>query len=81
MLVLLAEEIDTSISTLPGEIVQEECLNEENLKSNSEKFEVINLQIAKKCEMIILIICYLLILVCAIITLVFTSFATMDDKY
>lgn len=48
MLVLLAEEMDTSISTLLGETVQEECLNEENLKSISEKFEVINLQLAKK---------------------------------
>ena len=48
MLVLLAEELDTSVSTLLGETVQEEGLNEGDLKNISEKLEIINLQFAKK---------------------------------
>ena len=43
MLVSLAEELDISVSTLLGEVVQEESLNEGNLKSISEKLEIINL--------------------------------------
>ena len=43
MLVSLAEELDISVSTLLGEVVQEESLNEGNLKSISEKLELINL--------------------------------------
>lgn len=50
MLVSLAEELDTSVSTLLGETVQEECLNEGDLKNISEKLEVINLQFAKKAK-------------------------------
>ena len=81
MLVSLAEEMDTSVSTLLGETVQEECLNEGNLKNISEKLEVINLQLAKKSEMKIRIIRYLFILVCAIITVVFIAFAAMNSEY
>ena len=51
MIISLAEELDTSVSVLLGETVQEECLNEENMKGISEKLEVINLQLAKKSEM------------------------------
>ena len=81
MLVSLAEEMDTSVSALLGETVQEECLNEGNLKNISEKLEVINLQLAKKSEMKIRIIRYLFILVCAIITVVFIAFAAMNSEY
>ena len=42
LLVSLAEELDTSVSTLLGETVQEESLNEGSLKNISEKLEVIN---------------------------------------
>ena len=48
MLVSLAEELDISVSTLLGEVVQEESLNEGNLKSISEKLEIINLTTYKK---------------------------------
>ena len=81
MLVSLAEEMDTSVSTLLGETVQEECLNEGNLKNISEKLEVINLQLAKRSEMKIRTIRYLLILVCAIVVVVFIAFATMNSEY
>lgn len=60
MLISLAEELDISVSTLLGEVVQEESLNERNLKSISEKLEVINLQLAKRSEMRMRTIRYLL---------------------
>lgn len=73
--------MDTSVSTLLGETVHEECLNEGNLKNISEKLEVINLQLAKRSEMKIRTIRYLLILVCAIIVVVFIAFAAMNGEY
>ena len=81
MLVLLAEEMDTSVTTLLGETVQEKSLNEGNLKNISEKLEVINLQLAKRSEMKIRTIRYSLILVCAIIAVVFIAFAAIDSEY
>ncbi|WP_206383758.1 hypothetical protein [Thomasclavelia spiroformis] len=64
-----------------GETVQEYCLNELDLKSISEKLESINLQFAKRSEMRIKVVRYLLILLCAIITVVFIAFATMNSEY
>lgn len=81
MLVLLAEEMGTSVSTLLGETVQEECLNTGNLKNISEKLEVINLQLAKRNVVKIRAIRYLLILACAIISVVFIAFAAMNIEY
>lgn len=81
MLVLLAEEMNTSVSTLLGETVQEECLNEGNLKNISEKLEVINLQLAKRSEMKIRAIRYLLILACTIIAVVFIAFTAVNSVY
>ncbi|WP_278453650.1 hypothetical protein, partial [Thomasclavelia spiroformis] len=81
MLISLAKELDTSVSILLGETVQEYCLNELDLKSISEKLESTNLQFAKRSEMRIKVIRYLLILLCAIITVVFIAFATMHSEY
>lgn len=81
MLVSLAEELDTSVSTLLGETVQEECLNEGDLKNISEKLEVINLQLAKRSEMRVRTIRCLLIIVCAIIIVVFVAFAGINSEY
>ncbi|NLV36533.1 MAG: helix-turn-helix transcriptional regulator [Clostridiaceae bacterium] len=81
MLVSLAEELDTSVSTLLGETVQVECLNKGNLNSISEKLEVINLQLAKISEMKVRTIRYLLISVCAIIIVVFIALATINSEY
>ena len=66
MLVSLAEELDISVSTLLGEVVQEESLNEGNLKSISEKLEIINLQLIKRSEMRMRTIRYFFISVCTI---------------
>lgn len=81
MLISLADELDNSVSALLGETVQEQCFNEGNLKSISEKLEVINLQLAKRNEMRIRTIRYLLISVCAIIVIVFIAFAAMYSEY
>ncbi len=43
MLIKLADELDTSVSILLGETVQEEFSDEENIKAISEKLEVMNL--------------------------------------
>ena len=73
--------MDTSVSILLGETVQEECLNEENMKSISEKLEVINLQLAKRSEMRIRTIRYLLISLCAIIIIAFIAFMVIGSEY
>lgn len=81
MIISLAEELDTSVSTLLGETVQEECLDKENVKSISEKLEVINLQLVKRSSMRIHTVRYLLISLCAIITIIFIAFAAMNGEY
>mgnify|MGYP003374677764 CR=1 FL=1 len=81
MIIALAEQLDTSVGTLLGETIQEECLNEENMKSIAEKLEVINLQLAKTSSTRIRIIRYLLILLDVIITMFFIAFAAMGGEY
>ena len=81
MIISLAEELDTSVSILLGETVQEECLDKENMKSISEKLEVINLQLAKRSSMRIHTVRYLLISLCAIIVMIFTAFIIWSSPY
>lgn len=81
MLVSLAEELDISVSTLLGEVVQEESLNEGNLKSISEKLEIINLQLIKRSEMRMRTIRYFFISVCTIIVTVFIAFVAINSEY
>lgn len=81
LLVLLAEEFDTSVSTLLGETIHEESLNEGSLKNISEKLEVINLQLAKRNEMRVRTIRCLFITVCAIIIVVFIAFTGINGEY
>ena len=69
------------VSTLLGETVQEESLNEGSLKNISEKLEVINLQLAKRIEMRPPTIRCLLIIVCAIIIIVFIALAGINSEY
>ena len=81
LLVSLAEELDTSVSTLLGETVPEEGLNEESLKSISEKLEVINLQLAKRNQRSVRTIRCLLSMVCAVIVAVSIALAAMNSEY
>ena len=81
LLISLADELDTSVSILLGETVQEPCVNELDLKSISEKLERINLQFAKRSETRIRTIRYLLFALCAVIIVVFVAFAAMQSEY
>src|SRR5699024_6734998 len=81
MLITLADELDTSVSILLGETVQEPCVNELDLKSISEKLERINLQFAQRSERRIRTIRYLLFALCAVIIVVFVAFAAMQSEY
>lgn len=81
MLVSLAAELDTSVSVLLGECIQEEGLNTSDLNRISEKLEAINLQFAKRSQMKIRTIRYFLILVCILITVLFVFLATMNSEY
>ena len=79
MLITLAEELDTSVSILLGETVNE--TNQDDLKTISEKLEVINLQLAKKSENRINVIRISLIIICVVIMAVFIAFAAMQSSY
>jgi hypothetical protein len=81
LLISLADELDTSVSILLGETVQEPCVNELDLKSLSEKLERINLQFAQRSERRIRTIRYLLIALCVVIIVVFVAFAAMQSAY
>ena len=81
MLISLAEELDTSVSTLLGETIQEHGLTQDDLKSISEKLEVINLQLAKRSRVRIRTIRCLLLSICAIIAVIFIAFAAMHSEY
>lgn len=81
MLILLADELDTSVSTLLGETVQEEFSEDEKIKAISEKLEVINLQLAKRSESRIRTIRYLLIAICIIVVAAFLAFVAIGSDY
>ena len=80
MIISLVEELDASVSTLLGETV-DEGLNEESIKSISEKLEVINLQLAKRSKVRIRTNRYLLILLCVIIIIGFVVFMSIGNEY
>ena len=61
--------------------MQEKELNEGDIKNISEKLEIINLQLAKRSEMRIRTIRYLLISVCMIIVAGFIVLVAMNSEY
>jgi putative transcriptional regulator len=79
MLIALAQELDTSVSTLLGEVVDDTDVDD--LKTISEKLEVINLQFAKNGERRIKTIRWILIALCAAIVLAFIVLASMQSSY
>ena len=79
VLITLAEELDTSVSVLLGETVDE--TTQDDLTTISEKLEVINLQLAKKIENRIKAIRWSLIALCTVIIAVFIAFAAMHSSY
>ena len=79
MLMLLADELDTSVSTLLGESVTEPAADD--LKAISEKLEVINLQMAKNSMIKVKTIRWVLISLCVLIVMIFIALAAMNSTY
>ncbi len=75
MLITLAEELDTSVNVLLGESVEDKTLNDDvDIKTIAERLEVINLQLARRSEMKIKLVRWILILLCIVIVGVFYCF-------
>ncbi len=79
MLILLADELDTSVSVLLDENVQE--YGEDDIKAISEKLEVINLQLANRSRTKIKMIRWMLISLCALIVMIFIALASINCSY
>ena len=79
MLIALADELDTSVSVLLGENIQED--GSDDIKSISEKLQVINLQLAKRSMEKIKMIRWGLVLVCSLIVILFIGLAAIDGSY
>ena len=79
MLITLADELDTSVGILLGEPVTESTPND--LKTISEKLEVINLQLAKRSMAKVKTIRWVLISLSILMIIVFIVLATMQSSY
>lgn len=79
MLIILANELDTTVSELLGEPVAEPTTDD--LKILSEKLEVINLQLAKRSITKVKTIRWILISLCAAIVVIFIALASTNSFY
>ena len=79
MLIILANELDTTVSELLGEPVAEPTTDD--LKTLSEKLEVINLQLAKRSITKVKTIRWILISLCAVIVVIFIALASTNSFY
>ena len=79
MLISLAEELDTSVSALLGEEITEPA--PDDLKTVSEKLEVINLQLARRSEARVKTVRWILISLCVMIILVFIALLIVNGSY
>ena len=79
MLILLADELDTSVSVLLGENVQEN--NSDDIKTISEKLEVINLQLAKRSMAKVKTVRWILISLCILIVMLFIALTMINSSY
>ena len=79
MLIILSNELDTTVSELLGEPVAEPTTDD--LKILSEKLEVINLQLAKRSITKVKTIRWILISLCAVIVVIFIALASMNNFY
>ena len=78
ILILLADELDTTVSVLLGEDVQENT--PDDMKSISEKLEVMNLLLAKKSMTRVKIIRWVFISICVLIVMLFMAFAMINKN-
>ena len=79
MLIILANELDTTVSELLGEPVAEPTTDD--LKILSEKLEVINLQLVKRSITKVKTIRWILISLCAVIVVIFIALASTNSFY
>jgi putative transcriptional regulator len=79
MLIMLADELDSTVSELLGELVAEPTTDD--LKILSKKLEVINLQLAKRSITKIKTIRWILISLCVVIVIIFIAIASMNSPY
>ena len=79
MLIVLADELDTTVSELLGEPIAEQTTDD--LKTLSKKLEVINLQLAKRSITKVRTIRWILISLCAVIMIIFITLAFMNSSY
>ena len=79
MLIILANELDTTVSELLGEPVAEPTTDD--LKILSEKLEVINLQLAKRSITKVKTIRWIIISLCAVIVVIFIALASTNSFY
>ena len=79
MLISISEVLETPVSTLLGETVIEPKVDD--LKTISEKLEVINLQLAQRKTARRKTLQWLLILLCAVIVTIFAVLAVLNSPY
>ena len=79
MLIMLADELDSTVSELLGEPIAEPTIDD--LKILSEKLEVINLQLAKRSLTKVKTIRWILISLCAVIAIIFIALVSMNSSY
>ncbi len=79
MLIILANELDTTVSELLGEPIAEPTTDD--LKILSEKLEVINLQLAKRSITKVKTIRWILISLCTVIVVIFIALASTNSFY
>ena len=79
MLITISEVLETPVSTLLGENVTEQKIDD--LKVISEKLEVINLQLAQRKITRKRILHWLLISLCVVITATFAILLTLESPY
>lgn len=79
MLVALADELDTPVDVLLGEPVTESM--PDDMRTISEKLEVINLQLAQRSTDKVKAVRWILISLCTLIIIVFLAFIAMQSFY
>lgn len=81
MLILLADELDTSVSVLLGESINVQENSRDDIRTISEKLEVINLQLAKRSMARAKTVRWIFISLCTLIVLIFIALAVMNGSY
>ena len=79
LLIAISQVLETPVSTLLGETVME--TEADRLKAISEKLEGINLQLAQRKAARRKIICWLLISLCAMLTVAFAALTASSSPY